>query len=52
MSHIHLELLKKEVQRLANLGVLEMQSLSEWTSSTFIIPKKNYTEGLSLILGK
>ena len=43
VPHIHLETLKKEVQRIVNLGVIERQPSSEWASPTFIILKKNNT---------
>ena len=43
VPYIHLETLKKEVQMLVDLGVLERQPSSEWASPTFIIPKKNNT---------
>jgi hypothetical protein len=36
----HVETLKKEIQRLCDLGVLKWQADSEWASPTFIIPKK------------
>ena len=39
----HVETLKKEIQRLCNLGVLKWQADSEWASPTFIIPKKDNT---------
>jgi len=38
-----LKTLKKEVERLVELGVLKRQPSSEWASPTFIIPKKNKT---------
>ena len=37
----HVETLKKEIQRLCNLGVLKWQADSEWASPIFIIPKKD-----------
>ena len=40
---IHEETLKKEIQRLVELGVLRKCSDSAWASPTFIIPKKNNT---------
>ena len=43
VPHIHLETLKKEVERLCEIGVLEWQPASEWASPTFIIPKKQGT---------
>jgi hypothetical protein len=36
-------LIKVELERLVNLGVLERQPASEWASPSFIIPKKNKT---------
>ena len=39
----HLEVLKKEVARLVELGVLKRQPDSEWAVPTFIIPKKDKT---------
>ena len=39
----HVETLKKEIQRLCNLGVLKWQVDSEWALPTFIIPKKDNT---------
>ena len=41
VPHVHSETFKKELQHLINLGVLEPQGTSEWTSPTFIIPKKD-----------
>ena len=43
IPHVHLDVLKKEVERLCELGVLKRQPTSEWASPTFIIPKKNKT---------
>ena len=43
VPHLHLETLKKEVERLVLLGVLKRQDDSEWASPTFIIPKPNKT---------
>ena len=37
----HMEITKKEIQRLCDLGVLQWQADSEWALSTFIIPKKD-----------
>ncbi len=39
----HMETLKKEIQRLCNLGVLKWQADSEWALPTFIVPKKDNT---------
>jgi hypothetical protein len=36
----HAVILKKEIQRLCNLGVLKRQSVSEWALATFIIPQR------------
>ncbi len=41
IPQVHLKTLKKEVERLCDLGILEPQPDSEWASPTFIIPKKN-----------
>ena len=38
---MHRDTLKKEVNRLVELGVLKWQGDSEWASPNFIIPKKN-----------
>jgi hypothetical protein len=43
VPHIHLKTLRKEVERLCELGVLKRQPSSEWASPTFIIPKKEGT---------
>jgi hypothetical protein len=40
---VHKEIIKKEVERLCKLGVLERQPASEWALSSFIIPKKDQT---------
>ena len=40
---IHKETLRKEVERLVDIGVLARQPDSPWASPTFIIPKKNLT---------
>jgi hypothetical protein len=40
---IHEETLKKEIQHLCKLGVLNPQVASEYQSPSFIIPKKNGT---------
>eukprot|EP00804_Cyclotella_cryptica_P011519 CCRYP_019883-RA/>CCRYP_019883-RA protein AED:0.08 eAED:0.25 QI:0/-1/0/1/-1/1/1/0/404 len=39
----HVEITKREVQMLCDLGVLKWQDDSEWESPTFIIPKKDNT---------
>ena len=41
IPNIHLQVLKREVKWLVELGVLIKQPDSEWGSPTFIIPKKN-----------
>ncbi len=43
MPKIHKETIKKVVERLWKLGVLERQPASEWTSPSFIIHKKDKT---------
>jgi len=43
VPYVHLETLRKEVQRLCDIGVLEQQPASEWGSPTFIIAKKQGT---------
>ena len=35
---VHKETIKKEVERLCQLGVLERQPASEWASPSFILP--------------
>jgi hypothetical protein len=40
---IHEETLKKEINRLCDLGVLKPQVVLEYQSPSFIIPKKNGT---------
>ncbi len=40
---IHKATLMKEVNRLVVIGVLTWQSLSQWASPSFIIPKKDQT---------
>ncbi len=37
----HKETLKKELNRLCELGVLEWQPASEWALPSFIVPKKD-----------
>ncbi len=39
----HLDVTKKQIQRICNLGVLQWQADSEWAPSTFMIPKKDNT---------
>jgi hypothetical protein len=48
----HVETIKKEIQRLCNLGVLKWQADSKWALPTFIIPKMATPYGLFAILGK
>ena len=43
IPRIHRETLKKEVERLCELGVLKWQPESEWASQSFIVPKKDQT---------
>ncbi len=38
---VHMETLKKEVERLRKVGVLRRVNRSEWAAPTFIIPKKD-----------
>jgi hypothetical protein len=40
---VHKETIKKEVDRLCQLGVLERQPASQWVLPSFIIPKKDQT---------
>ena len=40
---IHNDTLMKEVQRLVELGVLEVQHKFKWVALSFIQPKKNHT---------
>ncbi len=40
---VYKENIKKEVERLCQLGVLERQPASEWASPSFVIPKKDKT---------
>jgi hypothetical protein len=40
---IHKDTIKKEVERLCKLGVLERQPASEWALPSFVIPKKDKT---------
>ena len=41
VPQVHEATLKKEIERLCKLGVLERDHDSEWAAPTFIIPKKN-----------
>ena len=41
VPRVHIETLKKEVQRLCDVGVLKRVNRSEWAAPTFIIPKKD-----------
>ena len=43
VPQVHEATLRKEVDRLVMLGVLERDNSSEWAAPTFIIPKKNKT---------
>jgi hypothetical protein len=47
----HVETLKKEIQRLCDLGVLKWQADSKWALPTFIVPKRTTPYGLLVILG-
>ncbi len=40
---VHKESIRKEVERLCELGVLERQPASEWALPSFIIPKRDQT---------
>ena len=39
----HMDITRKEIQRLCDLGVLQWQADSEWALPTCIIPKKDNT---------
>ena len=52
VPHAHKETLKKELNRLCELGVLEWQPKSEWASPSFIVPKKTKLCIFSVILEK
>ena len=41
VPRVHMETLKKEVERLCDVGVLKRVNRSEWAAPTFIIPKKD-----------
>jgi hypothetical protein len=41
VPRIHLKTFKKELTHLVRKGVLATQQISEWASSSFIIPKKD-----------
>ena len=43
IPQIHKATLMKEINRLESIGVLKRQSSSQWSSPTFIIPKKDIT---------
>ena len=43
VPQIHKETLKKEIDRLVSIGVLQEESNSQWGSCTFIVPKANGT---------
>ena len=43
VPRIHRDTLRKEVDRLVQLGVLKLENDSQWASPTFIIPKKQGT---------
>ena len=40
---IHKDILKTEVNRFINIGVLKRKNNFKWSAPTFIIPKKNRT---------
>ncbi len=52
VPHKHKETLKKELNRLCELGVLEWQPKSEWASPSFIVPKKSKLYAFSVIIEK
>ena len=41
VPRVHYETLKREVERLVELGVLKRVNRSEWAAPTFLIPKKD-----------
>ena len=41
VPRVHMETLKREVERLCRVGVLKRVNRSEWAAPTFIIPKKD-----------
>ena len=41
MPRVHYETLKKEVERLCEIGVLKRVNRSQWAAPTFLIPKKD-----------
>jgi hypothetical protein len=43
--------LRKEIERLVDIGVLEIDYLSEWASPSFAIPNKNCKIRVELISG-
>ena len=43
VPQIHKETLRKEVDRMVEIGILKRQAESEWASPSFIIPKSNKT---------
>ena len=43
VPRIHRDTLRKEVDRLVQLGVLKLENDSQWASPTFIVPKKQGT---------
>ena len=43
VPRIHRETLKKEVERMVELGILKWEGESEWAFPSFIIPKSNQT---------
>ena len=43
VPRVHLETLKREVERLCEVGVLKRVNRSQWAAPTFLIPKKDGT---------
>jgi hypothetical protein len=39
IPRLHLDVLKKELDRLCEIGVLSCVGATEWAATTFIIPK-------------
>jgi hypothetical protein len=47
---IHLNAFKKDLLYLAKIGILSLQSASEWASPMFITPKKKMAESIGLVI--